>query len=158
MGELARRKVKFTETIQSLLSYTRAFQKDYVLRSVNVHATDIVEDIMFSNFFAVNSGATYICYLRVSKIMIKHKRLHPSVANLGEDAPAAGTVRITHLGDGSFHTFSEENSLLMSQTADRFVKNDSKPVSFHSKFVNRQTYALFGEPPHSSRNKTNRRF
>lgn len=48
----------FTDKMQSPLSYARAFEEDYGVRSVDVRILDIEEDMMSSRFLAANFRAT----------------------------------------------------------------------------------------------------
>lgn len=52
---IVRRKATFPDTIQTVPRYTRALEKGYGARSVDVNIMDIAEDMIYSNFLAANS-------------------------------------------------------------------------------------------------------
>lgn len=62
------RKATFVRTMQSLLSYVEEFDEDYNVRSVDVRITDVMDDMMYSNFFAANCRTVYIGYKRVNRM------------------------------------------------------------------------------------------
>lgn len=49
------------------------FEEDYGVRLPDAGTTDIVEDMTSLKFLATNSIATYTRYIRVGKVMIKHR-------------------------------------------------------------------------------------
>lgn len=102
-----------TDAIQSLMSYARAFEEENCERFVDVCITDVVEDVMSYNLFASNSRATYIQYIRVSKVMIKHQGVLLLLEKMGKNAPATNTFGITHLDNHSLYTSSGKDMLLM---------------------------------------------
>lgn len=57
---IVRRETKITDTMRFMLSNWRAFQKDHVVRFVNMVDMNIVEDLVFSIFLSVNCKATFI--------------------------------------------------------------------------------------------------
>lgn len=65
-----RRASKLTDLMQSLLSYTRAFEKDYGVCFVIVRESDIVEDMTSCNFLAASSAATNMSYSTAGKKML----------------------------------------------------------------------------------------
>lgn len=67
------RRKSFTITIKSFHNYAQAFEEDYAVRSVNNRVLDTVDDIMSSSFLAANFKATYGCYIRVEKMMMKNE-------------------------------------------------------------------------------------
>lgn len=77
--------------------------------------------------------------------MSKQQGVLTLLLKLGRDAPAEKTLDITHLGDPAVCSSSEEDILLMIQTADVFVMNNHRPFAYHAKFFNRHAKALLGE-------------
>lgn len=62
----------------------RAFEEDHGIFSVVMCITDIVEDMVFSDFLAVNCTPTYIRYKRGDKIIIRQQGVFPSPEYLEE--------------------------------------------------------------------------
>lgn len=62
----------FTGKIYTPLSYAQALEEYYSVRLVDVHVSDIVENLIFSNCYAVNSKAKLICYNGVCEKIREH--------------------------------------------------------------------------------------
>lgn len=60
-------KATFTDMMRSLLSYARATEENYGVRSVDVRIVDIVGDMKYLGLLAANSRTTYIRYVRVGR-------------------------------------------------------------------------------------------
>lgn len=80
------RKATSIDTMRSLLSYTQVIEENYIVRFFIEHILDIAEDIMFSNFLAVNSKATYARNIRDRKIMMKNKGVPTFSGELKKEA------------------------------------------------------------------------
>lgn len=86
---IMRREATFKVTMQSLLSYDWAFEEEYGARFVGVHRIYIVKYMMSSNFLVGNFTATFLQYIAVDEMGIKHKFLLPLHSNLDKIGPAA---------------------------------------------------------------------
>lgn len=106
-------------------------EEEYGVRIVYAGVINIVEDMISSNFFAAISGATYIRWIMIDKMMNKHEGVSPSFVKFREDAPAAKTLSITHLDRQSRYICSKENILLIILDADSFAKNCQKLAQLH---------------------------
>lgn len=89
------------DTMRSLLSYVRAFDKVFVLRFVDVRITDVMKDRLFSNLLADNTRTTVIRYIRVHKIMMKHQDVLTLLGKLRKDAPSSKAAGMTLLDDAN---------------------------------------------------------
>lgn len=116
----------FTDSMQSLLTYSRSFIEKHGVRFFFVGIMDIVDDIMSSTFLAANSRATYTRYIRVHKVLIKRKYELAQLKNIGRDAPATNTLGITPLAGPSIYVSSEKCILVLTEDADLIVKTDQK--------------------------------
>lgn len=70
---IQRLKITLTDTMQILLRYARAFQEDYSVWLVDMRLVHLVENMMSSNFLAADYGGTYMRYIIVFGIMLKHR-------------------------------------------------------------------------------------
>lgn len=75
-------KATFKGTMPSLLSYTRAFEEDCSVLVVYKRVIDVVDIMNSSSFLAANFRATYICYIRNAKMVIKYQGLLYLLVNL----------------------------------------------------------------------------
>lgn len=80
--------------MQSLLSYTRAFEKDSGVRFVDVRIADITEDTVSSNISSTNSKAMYVRYIRDRKMMMKIQSVS-SFRKIGKVAVAVEILGIS---------------------------------------------------------------
>lgn len=110
---IVRHKPTFTDEIQSLQCWVRAFAEHYSADFVLVSITNIVKDIMSSNFMAPYSRVIYTRYNRPDMMMIKHHGLFPLLRSWKRTIHAANTLSITHLDDSSLYVYSEKIKLLM---------------------------------------------
>lgn len=85
---------------------------------VDVRITDILENMMFSNFMVANSRATYRRHNTGREMMINHQGVLPRFLELDDDALAAKTFDITHIADPCLYFYFEEDILFMSQDSD----------------------------------------
>lgn len=85
---------------------------------------------MSSNFFTANPTATDMHYIAVDTMMTRHRSMPHLFVKLGKNSLAANAFGTTHRNDQSFCISSEENILLVIETADVFLKNDLRPVPF----------------------------
>lgn len=70
---IMRESATINEIIHCLLSYAQAFKENNGVHFRNIRIVDIAEDLLSSNFLAISSKETYVCYIRGSKMLIKHK-------------------------------------------------------------------------------------
>lgn len=70
---IVRRKPSFSDKMQSLLRYARAHGEDYCATFFDVRILNIVEDVKSFNVLGSNYIATYIRYVLVHKMIIKHQ-------------------------------------------------------------------------------------
>lgn len=131
--------------MQGLLSYRPALEEGYAVRSVKVRIMEIVRVTMLSYFMDANTRATYVRYIRVEKVMIKHEGVLSLSMTLSKEDRKAKSLGITHLEDTSLYISPVKLVLLMIQAANRFVKNDHKPGVFYKNYFYRHTIALFNE-------------
>lgn len=96
---IVQRQTTFTDTIQSQLSYMRAFEKDYGVYLFDLCLTDIVENTMSSKFFADNCRAAQKRYVRVGKMTIKHQDVIRLLGKLRKHDTAAENTGITLVDD-----------------------------------------------------------
>lgn len=115
------------------------------MRFVDMRPADIVEDMNSSKFLAANSISTYICYMRVGRMMTMHQGVLLLLERLVTDASVTKTLGVTHLDDPSLDISSEQSILLMIPAADKFVKNDHKAALFHTNSFYWHARALLGE-------------
>lgn len=87
----------------------------------------IVEEMMSSNFVAKNFKATYVCIVRVEKLIRKCHSVPPLLEKFGKKVLAAECVEITHLDDPGLDIPFEEDIIFLSQATDTSVKNNDKP-------------------------------
>lgn len=142
---IKRREAILADTIHCMLCYVRAPREGYGVRFVDVRITDIVEDMMFSNFLAANSTATYIRYLKVCKMIIFYQDMLSSLSKLFKDAPAAKPIVVIDCNNPSICMSSKADILLMIQASDAFLKNDHNPTAFHITFISRHARVIFDE-------------
>lgn len=74
---------------------------------------DSVDDMMSSKIPVANFTVTYVQFIRVAKVIIKHGDMLPLLPNLGRNAPMPKTIDIVLLGDPGTHSSSKEDSLFM---------------------------------------------
>lgn len=85
-------KATLIDTIHNLLSYAWAFEVDYGVQFIGLRIMDIEGSMLSSNFFAINSAATYIRFDRASKDDDQALKRNPSFCQAeqrpfnGEDA------------------------------------------------------------------------
>lgn len=101
-----RRKAVFKDTMQNLLCYMRVLKVYYIVRSVDVRITHIMEQMPFSNALVANSRAKDIRYIRAVKMMITNQAVLPLLEKQGRDAPAVRTSSITKVDDLRRYTSS----------------------------------------------------
>lgn len=116
---ILRREAKFTDIIDSLLSYERPFKEDHGARFVDVHIIDIFKDKMISEPQAAKYSATYVHYISVVNMMIKQKRVLPLFMDLSEDATVVKTLCITRFDNPRLYTLSEKDILLLNSALTR---------------------------------------
>lgn len=88
---------KFTDPMQSLLSYKRPFALYCDVRFVDVRIKNIVKYMPSSMFLAASFRATSMRYIRAGKMMISHQGVLPLLLKLNNDALAEIMLGITHL-------------------------------------------------------------
>lgn len=93
------RETCFTDIIQSVLNYARAFDEDNAVSFIGARVLGIVDDIILSNFLAASFKASYVRYIRVAKIMIKKEGVLHLLESLSMDASVVKMLGITHLDD-----------------------------------------------------------
>lgn len=81
-----RREVTFTWTLQGLLRFAWAIEKEYAVRFVNVRIIDMLEEMKVLKFLAGSSRVTYILYITVEK-KFKHKGVLSVHVKLKNEAP-----------------------------------------------------------------------
>lgn len=93
--------------------------------------SNIVEDIIPSNFWTASSKVTYTRYIRVGKMKIKYQGVLLLFEKLCKNSPATKALVITPLDDRNLYISSAEDVLHMIQAADTFVKSEQKAASVH---------------------------
>lgn len=142
---IGRGKTSFTNIIESGHKCVRAFEESYAVSFVGTGVLDNVDDTISSSFFAANSKPTCAHYIRVTKILMKIKSALALLVSLAMDIPVMNMLGLTHLDDPGFYIYTEDNTLLMIQTADVFVKNTHKPTLFQAIAFYRHVRALLVE-------------
>lgn len=79
--------------------------------------------------------------MTVDEIRIKHERTLSLSVKLGKNTSVAKNLGMTNLDDPSVYIYSEEDILLIVQTADEFVKT----VPLLKTYLQRQATALLDE-------------
>lgn len=142
---IARDKTSFTNTVQSVLNYSRTVEKDYAVRFAGTHILDIVKHLMSLNFSVSSSKAICARCVCVAKMMIKKNGVLTLLATLVMDGPVVQMRWVTHFQDPGLYTSTKVVIFLMIQAADAFVDNDYKPVLFHASSKYRHARALLDE-------------
>lgn len=124
-----RLKLTLTDTVQSFSSYSEASREDYAVRFAYVPLKYIFEDMMTWNFVAVHTSNTYVQFIVVSRMMIKHKSRLSLLMILARNGAAANTLSVTHLHDTRFHISSKNNILHKVQTTQAFIKTNISLLS-----------------------------
>lgn len=135
----------FTSSMQSDLEFSRAFEENQAVSSVDAHILEIVDDRMSSNFLSSSPKAMYARYIRVARKMIKKKGVLPLLMSIPMEMPVVKKLGITHLNESGLYTFIEEYIRLIIQAADASVKNNQKPAHFHASAFHRHARALLDE-------------
>lgn len=124
------REATFTDSMESMLSYTSRFEKNYGEHFVDVRVMDVIDDMACSNALALKSRPTFVCYIGVRKMSFIHKVELPLLIDLGRDMPVAETLGITNLDNPTFYISFEEDIHRTIQTTDVVFINVHEPVSF----------------------------
>lgn len=74
---IVQREPMFPDTMQSLLSYVQAFEENYGVHFLHMRISDIMENIIYSNFLPTKSRATSKRYIGVDKMMRKNRGVLP---------------------------------------------------------------------------------
>lgn len=106
---------------------------------------DIVSYIMYWNLLAADSTATDVQYVRVNKTLAKLKCVLLFHGNLGKDASVENNFGSRHLYDPKVYIYSQNDLLLMIQTAHEFVEINRKIVLFYDHLLNRHATDLRNE-------------
>lgn len=88
---------------------------------------------------------SYIYYVVVQKMMIKHQHTLPFLLKLSKDTPAAENLGVAHSNDLGLQISFEKGILLMIQAADAFVTNNHKPSPFYANLFYTPSRALIDE-------------
>lgn len=102
----------------------RVFEENYGVHVFDVRVMNVVEDMMSSNVPTFNSRAACLRYIRVGKMIIKHRGVLLLFLKLDRDAQVAKTLGSTPTDNSYHYIFSEENLPLITQAADSCVMND----------------------------------
>lgn len=94
---IMRREATSTEIMKSVLSYARSFNENYGVHFFDVRIIDILEDMMFSSFLAGNFRVTYVSYISVVMMIIRHEGVRLFLVKLDKNASAAKILVITRL-------------------------------------------------------------
>lgn len=100
---------------------------------------------MLSHVLAANSIATYIWYIRATKIMINYKGVLLLLGKLGKSDSPAKMLCITPPYDQSVHKSLREYMLIIIQGAAVLVENKQKAIPFHRKSFYKHARALLDE-------------
>lgn len=133
----------FTDTLQSMLSYERAFKGDFSMRFVNFCMMDIVHNIALSNFLTTKSRANYIRYIRVGIMTMTHKGVPSLLLKLGIDTSAPNNLSITYHDDANLWISFEASNPLLFYAADSLIYSDHKPALFDSNAIYKDIKVLF---------------
>lgn len=83
------------------------------MRFVDMRKMNVADYMMSSNFLAANFRATYVQYIKIGKIMIKHEYMLFLLRELGRNVPAAKTPGMTYLDDLTLYILSKRHSFLI---------------------------------------------
>lgn len=97
-----------------MLRYVKAFDKNYSLHSVDMHVVNSFGDVVSSNFLAVVSEETCICYIIVDRMLIGHEDIFFLFENLSRDVPVAYILNIMSLDDPAIYMFLRKTYLAYS--------------------------------------------
>lgn len=131
------------DTIQTMLSYDRAFDEEYVVHIVLVCTMHIVVDVIFSTLQTSNYRETDIRCITVDEMMIKHKGVSLLLISVGMDASTANIMSKPNLDDPNLYILSEESIFLLSKASGAFVKSDFKSDPIHENVSYKHTKRLF---------------
>lgn len=110
-----------------------------------MHITDIVDNLVPCNGWAVKSRVTYIRYIKNGRMMNEHQAMLSLLEKLSKNTLAMKTPVGTDLDDPILYIPSWLDVLLMIQGADLNVKNDHMPSPFHANTFYRHARALLDE-------------
>lgn len=123
-----RREEAFSGTLESVLSYARAFEEDYGVIFFNMRMLDISEDMNFSEFSIAGSKAALYVNLELARLWYRTEVstlfLRSSVRTLQRQKTVASRISMT----AASLFFLGRLSFPWLQTAVALVKNDHKPT------------------------------
>lgn len=147
LGTIVRPGAALRNCGQSVLSYARAPEEYYAMRFVDFCIADIVEVMLFSYLLLTNSGGTYAQEITASNMIIKYKDMLLLVVNVSEGAVMENNFGVTHYDDRSRYISLEDDTLLMIQTTNSFLRSVHKPIIFLTSVLRRHAMELTHEPP-----------
>lgn len=111
-----------------VLNHTRQFEEGGTVSFVDERVLNIVDHMVSSSCLVTSSMVTNASYIRVSKMIIKKKRVLPLLVSLFIDALVAIILYITYLYDPVPYISTTEGILLRNQAVDDPWKLITIPV------------------------------
>lgn len=137
--------VFFKGMSQRLLNYSQKFEEDYSMYVVDNLGKDIVDKMMSSKVLAASFRATYVCYIRVGKIIISDDRVIHLLVTLSTDVQAKQALNVTHLVNSVLYIYTEKNIILRIQAGNPFFMRLRNHASFQNNIFHRDMSALCDE-------------
>lgn len=116
------------------MSYPHAFKTEYGVSFFDARINFILDEKILSNFLSSYSRSTYIRYVQVKRLALRHYNLRPLCKYLSEEGATSQTIGVTHVDDAAVYNTMEEVVMLMIPVAKYFVENQNKCSPFHSLF------------------------
>lgn len=82
---IVRRVCTLAEMMASLVNFTLAFHKDYGADFIDAKIKDIVAELISASFLGGSSKGTYICYVRICKMLMREKGVLRLFQSLSEN-------------------------------------------------------------------------
>lgn len=108
------------------------FEEIYGVLFVDVRKAGIVNFMMFINFLAANSIATYLRHIIVGNMINKHNDVLPQLTVPVREALAGRTLNTIHLHYSRLHILPRDDILFMVQTTNVYIEGYNNPYLFHT--------------------------
>lgn len=85
-----------------------------------------------SDFLSSKCWSTYVCFAPVTRLMLKHDSVLPTIKERSVEIGAARSLSVTHVDDTTLYSATEEEVNMTIWAAHCYVKSLTKPSPVHS--------------------------
>lgn len=129
---VVRRHTLSINPLKSMKSYTHVFEMDYSVRFFDARFSCIVDDMISSQLLLSNSRPTYVRYIHVRRLALRHDTFLIHNKDLRVKGATSKSLGFTYIDDATEYHSRKEDAMLIICAGSCCVLNVFNLAPFHS--------------------------